>query len=153
MVSRDYTNPIGGLDYPRTLQEFDKWFSTEKSCIEYLKRLRWPNGFHCPGCSGNKYWMTTRGLFRCTTCQRQTSPIAGTIFEGTRKPLRTWFQAMWFVTNQKSGGNALGLQRVLGLGSYQTAWAWLHKLRRAMVRSGRDRLSGIVEVACFVNVF
>jgi len=90
--------------------------------------------------------MTKRGLFRCTTCQRQTSPIAGTIFEGTRKPLRTWFQAMWFVTSQKSGGNALGLQRVLGLGSYQTAWAWLHKLRRAMVRSGRDRLSGIVEV-------
>lgn len=90
--------------------------------------------------------MTARGLFRCTTCQRQTSLIAGTIFEGTRKPLHTWFQAMWFVTNQKSGGNALGLQRILGLGSYQTAWAWLHKLRRAMVRSGRDLLSGRIEV-------
>jgi transposase-like protein len=72
--------------------------------------------------------------------------IAGTVFEGTRKLLRTWFQAMWYVTSQKLGGSALGLQRVLGLGSYQTAWTWLHKLRRAMVRPGRDRLSGCVEV-------
>jgi transposase-like protein len=90
--------------------------------------------------------MTARGMLRCAACQRQTSSIAGTILEGTRKPLRTWFQAMWFVTSQKGGGSALGLQRILGLGSYQTAWAWLHKLRRAMVRPGRDRLSGRVEV-------
>lgn len=79
-------------------------------------------------------------------CQRQTSVIAGTVFEGTRKPLRSWFQAIWYATNQKMGVSALGLQRVLGLGSYQTAWAWLHKLRRAMVRPGRDRLRGFVEV-------
>jgi len=78
--------------------------------------------------------MTARGLFRCAACQRQNSPIAGTIFEGTRKPLRAWFEAMGFVTNQKSGGSAFSMQRILGLGSYQTAWAWLHKLRRAMVR-------------------
>ena len=78
--------------------------------------------------------------------QRQTSVTAGTIFEGTRKPLRLWFQAMWYVTNQKHGVSALGLQRILGLGSYQTAWAWLHKLRRAMVRPGRDLLGGAVEV-------
>lgn len=90
--------------------------------------------------------MTARGMLRCAACQRQTSSIAGTILEGTRKPLRTWFEAMRFVTSQKGGGSALGLQRVLGLGSYQTAWAWLHKLRRAMVRPGRDRLSGRVEV-------
>jgi transposase-like protein len=72
--------------------------------------------------------------------------IAGTVLEGTRKPLRTWFQAMWYATSQKSGVSALGLQRILGLGSYQTAWTWLHKLRRAMVRPGRDRLRGTVEV-------
>lgn len=90
--------------------------------------------------------MTARGLLRCAACQRQTSLVAGTVLEGTRKPLRTWFQAMWYVTNQKSGVSALGLQRVLGLGSYQTAWTWLHKLRRAMVRPGRDRLHGSVEV-------
>ena len=86
------------------------------------------------------------GLIRCSTCQRKTSVIAGTLFAGTRKPLRLWFQAMWYITSQKFGGNALGLQRVLGLGSYQTAWSWLHKLRRAMVRPGRERLSGNVEV-------
>jgi len=85
-------------------------------------------------------------LVRCRTCHGRTSLTAGTIFEGTRKPLRTWFMAMWFVTSQKNGVSALGLQRVLGLGSYQTAWTWLHKLRRAMVRPGRDNLSGIVEV-------
>lgn len=82
----------------------------------------------------------------CVTCHRQTSVTAGTIFEGTRKPLALWFRAMWWVTNQKPGVSALGLQRTLGLGSYQTAWVWLHKLRRAMVRPGRDRLRGRVEV-------
>lgn len=90
--------------------------------------------------------MTARRQMRCVECQRQTSVIAGTIFEGTRKPLRVGFHAAWHITSQKVGGSALGLQRVLGLGSYQTAWSWLHKLRRAMVRPGRDLLSGRVEV-------
>jgi len=79
-------------------------------------------------------------------CGHQVSATAGTIFEGTRLSLQTWFSAMWFVTSQKDGASALGLKRVLGLGSYQTAWAWLHKLRRAMVRPGRDRLKGRIEV-------
>jgi len=136
----------GIADYPRTLQEFDKWFSNEATCIEYLQRLRWPEGFRCPNCGGNKAWLTGRGLLRCSHCQRQTSVIAGTLFEGTRKPIRTWFQAMWYVTSQKYGGNALGLKRVVGFGSYQTAWTWLHKMRRAMVRPGRDLLGGKVEV-------
>ena len=90
--------------------------------------------------------MTTRGVLLCKACQAETSLTAGTIFEGTRKPLRMWFLAMWFVTIQKNGISALGLQRALGLGSYQTAWTWLHKLRRAMVRPGRDCLSGEIEV-------
>ncbi len=139
-------HPFGGVDYPRTLQEFDEWFASEEACWDYLQRLRWPDGFRCPACDETRAWKTARGSLRCAGCQRQTSPIAGTIFEGTRKPLRTWFQAMWFVTSQKHGGSALGLQRVLGMGSYQTAWVWLHKMRRAMVRPGRDRLSGCVEV-------
>jgi transposase-like protein len=134
------------VDYPRTLQEFDEWFATEKACADYLQRLRWPDGFHCPACGGTMAWATARGQMRCAGCHRQTSPSAGTIFDGTRKPLRSWFQAMWYVTSQKLGGSALGLQRVLGLGSYQTAWAWLHKLRRSMVRPGRDRLTGTIEV-------
>lgn len=138
--------PVGGVDYPRTMQEFDEWFPNEVACVEYLRRLRWPEGFQCPNCGKNKAWLTGRGLLRCASCQRQASVIAGTLFEGTRKPLRTWFQAMWYLTSQKYGGNALGLKRVVGFGSYQTAWTWLHKMRHAMVRPGRDRLSGKVEV-------
>jgi hypothetical protein len=80
----------------------------------------------------------SRSLLRCRTCDRQVSLTAGTVLQDTRKPLRMWFLAMWFVTSQKNGVSALGLQRVLGLGSYETAWTWLHKLRRAMVRPGRD---------------
>ena len=87
-----------------------------------------------------------RGVFRCKACHGNTSLTAGTVFQDTRKPLRTWFLAMWFTTSQKNGVSALGLQRVLGLGSYETAWTWMHKLRRAMVRPGRDRLTGEIEI-------
>jgi len=138
---------VAGVDYPRTFQEFDEWFAREEDCQEYLRGLRWPDGFECPHCGArSEPWMTNRGLLHCRVCQGQTSVTAGTVFEGTRKPLRTWFLAMWFITSQKNGASALGLQRVLGLGSYRTAWTWLHKLRRAMVRPGRDRLHGVVEV-------
>lgn len=140
-------HPVGGVDYPRTFEEFDAWFGNEAACRRYLAHLRWPSGFTCPHCgAAGKAWTTKRELFHCATCEGQTSVIAGTIFQGTRKPLRLWFLAMWFVTSQKHGANAMGLQRVLGLGSYETAWAWLHKLRRPMVRPGRDRLQGTVEV-------
>jgi transposase-like protein len=93
-----------------------------------------------------KAWSMRSGRWQCAGCGRQASVTAGTIFQDTRTPLTVWFRAMWWVTTQKNGVSALGLQRVLGLGSYQTAWAWLHKLRRAMVRPGRDRLAGTVEV-------
>ncbi len=119
----DDPRPIGGVDYPRTLQEFDAWSPSDAECIAYVRRLRWPDGFRCPACASPKAWLTARGLLRCSACDRQTSVTAGTLFQGTRKPLRTWFQAMWFVTNQKLGGSALGLQRLLGLGSYETAWS------------------------------
>lgn len=85
-------------------------------------------------------------FYRCQSCDYDFTVTAGTLFADTHKPLRVWFEAVWYITNQKSGVSALGLQRVLGLGSYRTAWTWLHKLRRAMVRPGRDRLAGIVEV-------
>ena len=145
-VREESNHPVGGVDYPRTLAEFDEWFSSESACEEFLRQLRWPSGFECPACGGVGGWETSRGLLRCPNCARQTSVTAGTLLAGTRKPLRLWFQAIWYVTSQKHGVSALGLQRVLGLGSYQTAWAWLHKLRRAMVRPDRDRLSGEVEV-------
>jgi transposase-like protein len=143
----DLQQPIAGKDYPRTFSEFDQFFPDEAGCREYLCRLRWPAGFVCVrGDCRAGAWITARGYLHCRACGGETSITAGTVFEGTRKPLRMWFLAMWFVTSQKHGANALGLQRVLGLGSYQTAWTWLHKLRRAMVRPGRERLTGRVEV-------
>ena len=126
-------------DYLQTLAELE-------ACLDYLFCLRWPNGFLCPSCGHTKGWQVRNTLIQCAVCSHQTSVTAGTIFHGTRKPLTTWFRTIWWVTSQKTGASALGLQRILGLGSYETAWAWLHKLRRAMVRPDRDRLSGKVEV-------
>ena len=140
-------HPVAGLDYPRTFQAMDERFRDDAACREYIRRLRWPQGFTCPHCGeAGEPWVMAGGWLRCRACRKQTSLTAGTIFEGTCKPLRMWFLAMWFVTSQKNGVSALGLQRELGLGSYETAWTWLHKLRRAMVRPGRDLLSGTIEV-------
>jgi transposase-like protein len=133
-------------NYPKTLSDFERRFSTEESCRDYLFQLRWPEGFRCPRCKHNKAWPVGEVLFQCSKCGHQASVTAGTIFQGTRKPLTMWFRAIWWVTSQKNGASALGLKRILGLGSYETAWTWLHKLRRAMIRPGRDRLSGTVEV-------
>lgn len=131
-------------DYPRTLRELEARFSTQESCLAYLATLRWPDGFSCPRCGGAKYWKA-RAAFECAACGHQASVIAGTIFQDTRLPLPVWFRAVWWVTTQKNGASALGLKRVLGI-SYKTAWTCLHKLRRAMVRPGRETLSGRVEV-------
>lgn len=132
--------------YPRSVCEVEEWFHSEEACREYLARLRWPEGFKCPVCGSGRSWVTKRGLWVCAACQRQTSVTAGTIFQDSRKDLRTWFRAVWWVCGQKNGVSALSIQRLLGLGSYETAWTWMHKLRRAMVRPGRDRLAGQVEV-------
>jgi transposase-like protein len=133
-------------EYPRSLAEFEDWFDTDQACREYLFRLRWPEGFRCPRCNGRQFWPVRSVLMQCQACGHQTSVTAGTIFQDTRKPLADWFRAMYWLASQKNGASALGLQRVLGLGSYKTAWTWLHKFRRAMVRPGRDRLTGRVEV-------
>lgn len=130
------------MDYPTTWQAFEAWFPDDGACREFLARVRWPDGFVCPACEGGDAWLTSRGLWMCRSCGRQTSVTAGTIFHRSRHPLRVWFAAMWFVCSQKNGVSALGLQRVLGFGSYETAWAWLHKLRRAMVRPDRELLGG-----------
>lgn len=132
--------------YLKTLSEIESQFSTEEACREYLFELRWPDGFKCPQCDGREMWAMGNGKWLCRGCRRQVSVTAGTIFQGSRMPLIVWFRAMWHVKSQKNGASALGLQRVLGLGSYQTALVWLQKLRRAMIRPGRDRLSGEIEV-------
>ena len=126
--------------------EFERRFATDEACRDYLGSLRWPAGFVCPRCPGRSAWRMGRGLWLCGDCRHQASVTAGTVFQDSHVPLTLWFRAMWQVASQKHGASALGLQRVLGLGSYKTAWALLHKLRRAMVRPGRDRLRGVVEV-------
>lgn len=133
-------------EYPRTLLELERQFGDETACRAYLFSLRWPGGFACPHCRGQTAWAMTGGRWLCASCRKQVSVAAGTIFQDSKLPLMAWFRAMWQLTSQKNGVSAMGLQRVLGLGSYKTAWTMMHKLRRAMVRPGRDRLHGVVEV-------
>jgi transposase-like protein len=133
-------------DYPKTLAEFEARFGNEQACHDYLFALRWPDGFRCPRCDHAIGWPIGLLRIQCSACGYQASVTAGTVFQGTHKPLTTWFRAIWWVTSQKNGASALGLKQILGLGSYKTAWTWLHKLRRAMVRPGRDRLTGRIEV-------
>ena len=143
----DEVKPLAGKDYPRTSSEFQDWFASDEVCAAYLEQLRWPNGFCCRACGvADIPGRATRGRLICRACRHQSSVTAGTIFDKTRTPLRVWFAAAWYITSQKQGVSALGLQRVLGLNSYQTAWVMLHRFRRAMVRPDRDPLNGAVEV-------
>ena len=131
--------------YPISMDELEKRFATQAACLNYLAGLRWPSGFVCPRCATDKGWKMEKGLILCAGCRRQQSVIAGTVFQDSHMPLPTWFRAMWHVCANKNGMSAQNLQRLLGLRSYNTAWLCLHKLRRAMVRPGRECLSGIVE--------
>jgi len=146
-VSASDPLPISGKDYPRDWSQFLNWFATEEACVAYLAGLRWPDSFVCSRCgTAAPPGRASRARLICRTCRHQSSVTAGTLFDKTRTPLTVWLGAAWYVTNQKQGVSALGLQRVLGLSSYQTAWAILHRLRRAMVRPGREHLKGNVEV-------
>lgn len=132
--------------YPVSAMDFQDLFPTDEACFNYLCLLKWPEGFTCPHCQHRVAWKMKKGAYRCQKCLKDTRVTAGTIFDKTRTPLRIWFNAAWYAVNQKNGVSALGLQKVLGLKSYETAWTWLHKFRTAMVRPGRDRLHGLVEV-------
>lgn len=138
--------PQNGKDYPGSYAELLAWFPDEAACLDYLEWLRWPDGFRCPRCTTRAGWKLGNGRWECAVCGRQASVTAGTIFHRTRTPLRMWFAAAWQMTSQKHGVSALGVKRSLGLGSYQTAWAILHRYRTAMVRPRRERLTGLVEV-------
>ena len=133
--------------YPKDIMEFEREFNSESKCLEYITKLRYEGGVYtCPDCGSRKSWKVREHVYECAECHKQESILSGTIFQDTKKPLMFWFRAIWYITSQKHGTSALGLQRVLGIGSYKTAWTWLHKIRRAMVRPGRDLLSGRVEV-------
>ncbi len=127
----------------RSVGELQAWFRTDADCLEWL---RWPAGFSCPGCGHAGGWRLSDGRFMCGGCGGRTSVTAGTIFDRTRTPLTVWFTACWLFATGKDGISALSLKRTLEIGSYQTAWALLHRLRSVLVRPGRDRLAGLVEV-------
>ncbi len=137
---------MAGRHYPRSMGEFQAWFSTDADCLDYLEWLRWPDGFVCRDCGRVGGWRLGDGRLGCAACGTRTSPTAGTIFDRTRTPLTVWFTACWLFATQKDGISALSLQRALEIGSYQTAWAMLHRVRSVLVRPGRDRLAGTVEV-------
>lgn len=139
-------HPRAGNHYPRSAGELQAWFRTDADCLDYLEWLRWPAGFTCPDCGRNGGWRLGDGRFMCAGCGGRTSVTAGTIFDRTRTPLTVWFTACWLFASGKDGISALSLKRTLEIGSYQTSWAMLHRLRSVLVRPGRERLVGVVEV-------
>ncbi len=140
------TTPVAGAHYPRSVGELLAWFGSDEDCLDYLEWLRWPDGFTCPRCDHAGGWRLGDGRIECGGCHTRTSLTAGTIFDKTRTPLTVWFHACWLFATAKDGISAQHLQRALEIGSYQTAWAMLGRLRSVLVRPGRDRLAGTVEV-------
>jgi transposase-like protein len=138
--------PCVGVHYPESLGDFQSWFRTDASCLDYLEWLRWPDGFVCPRCTHRGGWRASDRRFTCGACGLRSSATAGTIFDRTRTPLTVWFTAAWHFSTSKDGISALGLKRALAIGSYQTAWTLLHRFRAALARPDQDLLTGPVEV-------
>ncbi len=134
------------MEYPRNQMEFDKTFANEEDCVKYLIEVKWPLGYKCSKCSHNEYWALSRKRLKCKNCMAITTITSHTFFDQSNKPLTMWFRAIWWMIAQKNGVSASGLQTILGIGSYKTAWIWLHKLRMLMVFPNRDKLSGKVEI-------
>ena len=134
------------MRFPRTLLEFQAQFPDEAHCWAYLRRARWPRGFVCPRCGGRgSHFLASRRLEQCRACRVQSSVTAGTVFHGTRVPLRVWFLGVFFLARHKKGISALQFQRDTGVGSYQTAWTLLHKLRSSLTTLPAPLLKGDVE--------
>jgi transposase-like protein len=134
-------------DLPRTLPVFVRRFGTDAKCRAYLVRALWPEGFRCSGCGHHEAWSHNKRLIEeCRSCGKQHSILAGTMFEQSKTGLAKWFLAIYLVTSSKGGISAMELQRQMGFGSYGTAWSWLHKIRRAMIRPDREPLQQRVEV-------
>ena len=131
---------------PGDLPTFVARFGSDAQCRDYLFRARWPAGFRCAGCGHERaYRHKLRLIYECAACGKQHSLLAGTIFEQTKTGLAKWFLAIYLVTSSKGGISAMELKRQMGFGSYQTAWSWLHKIRKAMVRPERTPLAARVE--------
>ena len=140
------SRPQAGKDYPRGYADFLGWFPDDAACLDYLDWLRWPSGFSCPECSGGTGWRMKDHRWWCKACRCRVSATAGTIFHHTKTPLTIWFAAAWHMTAPKNGVSAKTLHRLMGFGSYETAWAMLHRFRCAIGQAEHTRLSGDVEV-------
>lgn len=134
------------MGFPKNLREFDKIFVSEHACLRFLEQIRWEKGFKCQRCGSDKYWDLATGLRRCQICRFKNSVKTGTIFESSRLPLKTWFDAIWWISVQKTGVSALSLQKNIGIGSYRSSWLLLHKIRNAMIHADRTLLQGEVEI-------
>lgn len=128
------------------LQNFDEIFGMEKQCLEYLFRLRWPDGYRCPRCQHDKNWPIGEKKYKCRKCGYQTTVTAGTFFQDSHLPMTLWFKAIWYVCSQTGCTNALDLQKELGLGSYRTAWNMLLKIRKLMAGNVPIKFGGKVAV-------
>jgi transposase-like protein/Zn ribbon nucleic-acid-binding protein len=134
-------------DFPKTATEFEARFATEADCRAYWIQARWGGKPACARCSSTRVWAERDGfLFECATCGHQTSLTSGTLLEKTRKPLKVWFRAVFEISTRRTGISAKDLQRIMGFGSYETAWTWLHKLRAALVRPDREPLGPFVQI-------
>lgn len=127
---------------------FESRFHSEDACVEWLFRVRWPEGFRCP-CCGHSHAavISTRRLplYECRHCRRQTSLTAGTVMEKSRTPLRKWLYAMWLISHSEQGINAVGLQSLLSV-TYKTAFYMLRKLRLVLGSfESRPLLTGDVQ--------
>jgi transposase-like protein len=134
------------MEYPRDQMEFDKFFANEDNCIQYLIDIKWPSGYKCNNCNHSEYWLLSRKRIKCKQCSSIITITSNTFFDQSNKPLTLWFRAIWWMIAQKNGVSASGLQAILGIGSYKTAWIWLHKLRTLMAFPNRDKLTGKVEI-------
>jgi len=140
-------------DFPRSLIEFQRRFSTDAACRDYLAESRWPDGYQCPRCGHVEFYrLTSRALRKCKSCEHQASVTAGTVLHRTHLALPLWFWAAYLVATHTPGISALQLQRQLGLSRYETAWGMLQRLRRGMVRPEQDPIGWMVEVdECFIG--
>src|SRR6202158_6205416 len=133
-----------------TLSEFDRLFPDEDSCKRYLMGHRWPDGVHCPRCDNEKIYKAKRPWsWECHKCGPHSyrfSLIAGTIFENTNYPLLVWFKVLYLMLTSKKGISALQIHRMVGTGSYRTAWFMCHRLRARVSHPDFRQLMGIVEV-------
>ncbi len=134
------------MEYPKDYRELTKKYGDQRSCLDYLASIRWPDGFACSSCGSKDFWRSNRNFWICNNCEFQTSVLAGTLFQDTKLPINLWLQLIWWFVGQKTGTSALSLQQNFGIGSYRTAWKLLRKLRTTMVLAGRSPLTGTVEV-------